>query len=78
MKSEVVLPRDGDHQKAASVVGVSRNNEGQIIREFNHNPILNTKVCDVMFPDGAVHQYEAKLWQRTYILKWINTAININ
>ena len=55
-----MLPRDGDHQKVARVAGVSRNNEGQKIGEFNHNPILNTKVYDVMFPDGAVHQYEAK------------------
>ena len=60
MEAEVVLPRDGDHQKSARVVGVSRNNEGQKIGEFNRNPILNTKVYDVMFPDGAVHQYEAK------------------
>ena len=55
-----MLPRDSDHQQAARVVGVIRNNEGQIIGEFIHNPILNTKVYEVMFPDGAVHQYAAK------------------
>ena len=31
MESEVVLPRDGDHRQAARVLGVSRENEGEII-----------------------------------------------
>ena len=55
-----MLPRDGDHRQAARVLGVSRENEGEIIGEFNHNSILNTKVYDIVFQDGAVHQYEAK------------------
>ena len=60
MEAEVVLPRDGDHQKSARVVGVIRNNEGQTIGKFNHNPILNTNVYNVMFPDRAVNKYEGK------------------
>ena len=78
MKSEVVLPRDGDHQKAARVVGVSRNNEGQTIGEFNHNPILNTKVYDVTFPDGAVHQYESKTIAENIYSQVDEDSININ
>ena len=54
-----MLPKDGDHQQATRVVGVSRNNEGQTIGKFNHNPVLNTKLYEVMFPDGLVHQYMA-------------------
>ena len=54
-----MLPRDGDHQQAARFIGVISTNEGKKIEEFNHNPILNTKVYDVMFPYGAVHQYVA-------------------
>ena len=60
MESEVMLPIDGDRQQSARVVGFIRNNEVQTIGELNHNPILNTKIYDVMFPDGAVHQYTAK------------------
>ena len=52
-----MLPKDGDHQQATRVVGVSRNNEGQTIGKFNHNPIMNTKVYDIMFPYGSVHHY---------------------
>ena len=51
-----MLPRDRDHQQAARFVGVSSNNEVQTIREFNHNPILNTNVYDIIFPDRAVCQ----------------------
>ena len=61
-----MLPRDGDHQKPARVVGFSRNNEGQKIGEFNHKPILNTKVYGVMFPDVAVHQYGANTIARGF------------
>ena len=59
METEDMLPRDGDHHQATRVVGIIRNNDGQTIREIDHNLILNTKVYDVMFPDGVVHQYAA-------------------
>ena len=54
-----MLPRYCDHQQASRGVVVSRNNEGQTIGKFNHNPVLNTKLYEVMFPDGLVHQYMA-------------------
>ena len=54
-----MLPIDSYQQQAVRVVRVIRNNEGQTIGEFNNNPILNTKVYGVMFPDGAVHHYAA-------------------
>ena len=60
MESEVIQPRDVDIWQAAKVVGVTSNNEGEKIVEFNHNPILNIKVYGVMFTDGEVHHYEAK------------------
>ena len=59
MEAKVMVSRGGDNQQAARVVGVSRDNEGKTMGEFNHNPILNNKVCDVMFPDGAINQYAA-------------------
>ena len=60
METEVMLPRENDHQKSARVVLVSRKNKGQIIRKSNHNPMLNTKLYKVMLPHRAVHQYAAK------------------
>ena len=48
IEAEVILPRDIDHQQAATLLGVSSKNEGNQIVEFNHNPILNIKVYDVL------------------------------
>ena len=59
--AEVMLPKDGEHMQAARVIGQSRDKEGKTIGTFNQNPILNTKIYDVMFPDGSVSQYAANI-----------------
>ena len=59
--AKVMLPKDGEHMQAARVIGQSRDKEGKTIGTFNQNPILNTKVYDVMFPDGSVSQYAANI-----------------
>ena len=58
---EVLLPQDGEHTRAAKVVGRSKDDRGNIKGSFNNNLILNTRVYDVMFPDGAVQQYGANV-----------------
>lgn len=57
--AEVMLPKDGAHMQAARVIGQSRDKDGNTFGEFNQNPILNTKVYDVLFPDGSIQQYSA-------------------
>ena len=59
--AEVMLPKDGEYMQAARVIGQSRDKEGKTIGTFNQNAILNTKVYDVMFPDGSVSQYAANI-----------------
>lgn len=59
IQAEVLLPQDGEHLRAARVIGKSKDKDGRIIGQYNSNPILNTTVYDVMFPDGAVQQYAA-------------------
>ena len=49
--AKVMLPKDGEHMQAPRVIGQSRDKEGKIIGTFNQNPILKTKVYDVMFLD---------------------------
>ena len=39
--------------QAARVIGQSRNKHGNTYGKYNQNPILNTKVYDVIFPDGS-------------------------
>ena len=36
-----------------------KDKNGKLKGAYNKNPILNTRVYDVMFPDGAVFQYAA-------------------
>ena len=47
--------------KAAEVIGRSVDDTGSSIGYYDSNPMLNTKVYDVMFPDGTVQQYAANV-----------------
>ena len=58
VNSEVVLPHR-DKNMHAVVVGRHRGHDGNTIGLQNENPILNTAIYDVRFPDGAMKQYAA-------------------
>ena len=59
--AEVMLPKDGQHMQAARVIGPSKDKDGKRYGTFSQNPILNTTVYDVMFPDGSVKAYAANI-----------------
>ena len=61
LNMEVLLPQDGEHIRAAKVVGQSKDDRGNIKGSFHENPVLNTCVYNVMFPDDAVQQYGANM-----------------
>ena len=61
INAEVLLPQDGEYLRAATVVGRARDRDGMPIGEYHHNPILNSRVYDVMFPDGSIQQYAANI-----------------
>ena len=61
INAEVLLPKDGEHMQAARVIEQARDEDGDVIGDYNVNPILNTRVYDVMFPDGSIQQYAANL-----------------
>lgn len=54
---EVLLPQNGEHLRAARVIGISENSEGS----YDPNPVENSQIYDVMFPDGSVQQYAANI-----------------
>jgi hypothetical protein len=58
--AEVGLPQ-GESLKYAKVLGRAKDSEGNIVGHFDENPILNTIIYDVEFPDGAVKQYAANV-----------------
>ena len=61
LDAEVMLPKDGEHLQAARVIGRAKDENGKKLGLFHSNPILNTQVYEVMFPDGSVKQYAANI-----------------
>ena len=61
MHAEVLLPQNGEHMRAARVVGLVKNRDGREKGNYNPNPVLDTRVYEVMFPDGATEQYAANI-----------------
>ena len=46
---------------SAKVVSCIKNNYVKVKGTYNKNPILDTRLYDVMFPDGTVCQYAANI-----------------
>ena len=60
LNAEVMLPH-GEHLQAARVMRRVKDDEGMVIGKQNDNPILDSRVYEVMFPDGVVQQYSANI-----------------
>jgi hypothetical protein len=60
INAEVLLPQ-GESEQLAKVLRRSVDEEGKLIGTFNDNPILNTLVYEVEFPDGTVKEYAANI-----------------
>ena len=61
IESEVLLPSNGKEMSSGKVVSQVKDKDGEVKGTYNRNPILNTRVYDVMFPDGEVCQYAANI-----------------
>ena len=58
--SEVLLPKNREHMRSSRVVYRTKNQYGKVISDHEPNPIFDTMIYDVMFPDGSIRQYAAK------------------
>ena len=47
--------------KKVELVGWSNDNNGNILDKCDSNPILNTVVYDVNFPDDTIREYRTNL-----------------
>ena len=56
INTEVLLPHEETHQ-TSKVICCTINSNGNIIGIFDENPVLNSLVYDVEFPDGAIKHY---------------------
>ena len=57
----ILLPQNGAHMRAAKVIGRSKDFNGVNIGKYNPDSVLDTRVYDVMFPDGAIEQYASNI-----------------
>ena len=57
IESEVLLPRNGKKMSSEKVVSLVKDKDVKVKGAYNKNPILDTRLYDVMFLDGAVCQY---------------------
>lgn len=58
--AEVLLP-SGDKMLTAKVMRPKRNRDGSMIGKGNVNPILDTRVYEVQFPDGHEAEFSANV-----------------
>ena len=58
--SEVLLPH-GEDLQMAKVLGRTLDKQGRVIGNPNDNPLLNTLMYDVEFPDGNIKKYAANI-----------------
>ncbi len=60
ISAEVMLPQ-GDILVPAQVVGRKRGQDGNPIGQENTNPLLDSRVYEVEFPDGHIEEYVANI-----------------
>ena len=60
VNTEVLLPGE-DGKQLAKVIRRSVDDSGNLVGNWNENPILNTVLYDVEFPDGAIKSYGANV-----------------
>ena len=61
LDAEVLLPQDGEYMRSARVIGRATDANGIPVGTYNSNPVLNTRIFNVMFPDGNIQQYSANI-----------------
>ena len=61
LDAEVILSKKGIEKQVARVMNRTKDKDSNLIGTYNPDPILNTIVYDVMFPDGSVSKYAANL-----------------
>jgi len=58
--AEIRLPKNGE-EVLGKVVGRKRDHDGNPIGKANTNPILDTRLYQVVFPDGETAEYSANI-----------------
>ena len=57
----MILTQYGEHMRSDKVISRSKDDMGDVIVVNNSNPVLDTRVCGVIFTDESLHQYSANV-----------------
>ena len=60
INAELMLPNDGEYEPV-QVVGRATGPDGKVHGNYHENPVQNTIMYDVRFPDGQVKEYAANV-----------------
>jgi hypothetical protein len=60
INAEVMIPRH-DHIGAGRIIGQKKDRDGNPIGRSNPDPVLDTRILEVQFPDGNVQEYAANV-----------------
>ena len=59
INSEVVLPREGERFQSAKIICWATKSDRTSMGSYNSNPILDTKIYEVMFNNVSTQEYAA-------------------
>ena len=59
VNADVLLPKDGEYLQSARVVRRMTGDQGNPVGRYHHNPLLDTRVYEVMFGDGSKQPFSA-------------------
>ena len=57
IKSEVILPREGGQFQSANIIRRATKSDGTSVGSYNDNPIIYTRIYEVIFNDGSTQEY---------------------
>jgi hypothetical protein len=75
ISADLLLPK-GDVLVPAKVIARKHDVQGNPIGRANTNPILDSRVYEVQFPDGHVEEYAANVLLKIFIPKWMQKGFD--
>lgn len=69
--SQIVLHDENGQEVLCRVKGRKRTSNGDAVGQYNPNPILDTRLFDVEYPDGRVEAYATNAIAEPCIVTWM-------